>query len=278
MFRFVNTSTTGIVQTFGKFSRSCGPGLRFYVPILQKFNIVSNRIHQLDSNIEIKTKDNVFVRLELAIQYQIKPDNSAKAYFSLHHPKSQINAYVENTVRSQVPKMDLDQLFESHSEISEQVNRFVNEKMKDFGYDIVNTLVVDITPASEVKGAMNKINASQRLKEAAKNEAEAAYIRDVRQAEADRDRKRLQGEGVSLQRQAVIQGYEGGIQKMSDSLNLSSREVSDLVLRVQYMDMMEMIGKSNNAKVVYLDQNSDGLLKSVMRANESSGNLPQDPQ
>lgn len=270
MFRFVDTSTTGIVKTFGKFTRTCNPGLRFYVPIVQTFDIVNNRISQLTSCVEIKTKDNVFVKLSLAIQYQIKPENSESAYFSLDKPYSQIHSYVENTVRSQVPKMSLDALFESHSDISNQVNHFVNIKMNEFGFDIINTLITDILPTKEVKDAMNKINASLRLKEAAQNEADSLYIREIKQAEAERDRKRLHGEGISQQRCAIVKGYSEGVENMSHSLGLSTKEVSDIVLRIQYMDMMEVIGKSDNAKVVYIDQNSDNTFKSITRANDVS--------
>lgn len=268
MLRFVNSSTTGVVQTFGKFTRLAPPGLHFYIPIVQRFDTVCNRLRQIDSKIKIKTKDNVFVELSIAIQFQVKSKNSGIAFFSLQSPYDQINAYVENTVRSQVPLMDLDKLFESHNEISDKVNMYVNDMMKDYGYDIVNTMIKDISPSKDVQHAMNQINASQRLREAAKNEAEALYIKEIRQAEADRDRKRLQGEGTSQQRQAIMDGYQKSIQNASNNLNMTSKEVSDMVLQIQHLDMLELIGRSDNAKVIFVDKNNSKLQNNIMEANQ----------
>ena len=116
MFKFISTSTTGVCQTFGRFTGTKGPGLRFYIPFVQRITPVSNRLTQDSFNFEVKTKDNVFATLGLCVQYQIKPQNTEKAFFSLANPSEQLDAYIENVVRAQVPKMKLDELFESQDE------------------------------------------------------------------------------------------------------------------------------------------------------------------
>jgi regulator of protease activity HflC (stomatin/prohibitin superfamily) len=253
MFRFIPTATTGVRQTFGRFSGLCKPGLNFYVPILRKITPVSNQIMNKNFRMRVKTRDNVFTDLHVGVQLQVKPEDTERAFFSLDDPNEQIDTYVQNVVRSRVPGMKLDELFESQGDIGTAVRAELDEKMGDYGYTIVDTLVNDISPDPEVMRAMNAINASERMKEAAKNEAEAEYIRKVREAEADRDRKILQGEGISGQRLAILKGLQDGVESMSDSLNMSPKEVSEFVLRIQNMDMMEMIGTSNNAKTVFLD-------------------------
>ncbi len=44
MFKFIPTMNTGVVQTFGKFTRLAAPGLTFYIPYIQKIQLVSNRL------------------------------------------------------------------------------------------------------------------------------------------------------------------------------------------------------------------------------------------
>jgi regulator of protease activity HflC (stomatin/prohibitin superfamily) len=112
-FKIIQTSTTGLVQTFGRYTRTVQPGLRFHFPLIQKITPISNRLRQESFDFEVKTKDNVFTNLGLAVQYRIHSEDSSTAYFSLDNPHDQLNSYIENVVRSSVPKMNLDQLFEA---------------------------------------------------------------------------------------------------------------------------------------------------------------------
>lgn len=268
-FKFIQQSTSGIVQTFGRYSRTVKPGLRLYIPVIQKITPISHRLKQDTFRFEVKTKDDTFTKLGLAVQYRIEEKNADKAFFSLEDPVHQMNAYIENVVRAKVPKMELNDLFSSQDEICDTVASTLASKMDEHGFTIVNTLVTEIEPAKEVKDAMNKINASARLKEAAKNEADAHYIKEVRQAEADRDRKRLQGEGISQQRQAIMRGYQAGIADMSKHLGLNNGRIIDLVMNTQHLDTLESIGKSANTKTVFLNhQPSSSFRSDIIQAQE----------
>lgn len=269
-FKFIQTSTTGVVQTFGKFTRTVGPGLNFYVPFVQKITPISNRLQQSTFDFEVKTKDNVFARLNLAIQYKIQPNKTEEAFFSLDDPVGQIDAYIENVVRSKVPGMELDSLFESQDDICRSVSESLCEKMERYGFTIENTLVTNIEPSKDVKEAMNRINATERMKAAAKNEADANYITMVRQAEADKDRKRLQGEGMSEQRLAILRGYEEGVGHMATNLGVTPQDVISFVLKTQHLDTVEAIGRSNNAKTIFYNHNpgSESLRDSIIQGKE----------
>lgn len=176
MFRFIKTADTGVKQTFGKFTGLCEPGLNFYIPGIQQITPVSNKVIEKVFILSVKTKDNVFTDLHLSIQLQIKAEDTKKAYFSLGDPRDQIASYVQNVVRSHTPKMTLDELFESQSDISNSVSEHLQSKMSDYGYTILDTLINDIVPAHIVSDSMNQINASERLKVAAKNEAEIMHL------------------------------------------------------------------------------------------------------
>lgn len=69
-------------------------------------------------------------------------------------------------------------------------------------------MITAIDPPERVKGAMNDVYASEREREAARNKADAEYITLIRRAEADKERKRLQGEGISEQRKAILSGQK----------------------------------------------------------------------
>lgn len=80
---------------------------------------------------------------------------------------------------------ELDESFASKDEIAANVRTSLTQVMRDYGYEIRNTLVTDISPDSKVKASMNEINASRRLKEAASHKAEADKTQQVKAAEAE---------------------------------------------------------------------------------------------
>lgn len=265
---FIDTNTTGILQTFGKFSGTKAPGLRFYIPIMQTMSIVSNKLEQLGFNFEVKTKDDVFLNLGLKVQYQVMPEDSSKAFFLLSSPENQMDAFIENAVRSIVPQMTMNQVFESQNDICGQVNDRLATKMANYGFTIRDTLVTSIQPPKEVQDAMNHIKASERRREASKNEADANYILEVRNAEADRDRKILQGEGISGQRLAILKGYERGVDDMAIKFGLTPRDIIAFVMETQKLDTMESIGKSSNTKTLFFDTSVDSHTRNIIRARE----------
>lgn len=265
----IKTSSTGVLQSFGKFSRTLDAGLHLYVPFIQRIDTVSNRLRQSDFKFEVKTKDNVFAILDIAVQHTVLPEDTEKAFYSLSNYESQTRSYIENVVRAQVPKMSLDQLFESQDQISQDVSENLQHRMKQYGYTIEKTLITSVEPDHKVKQAMNEINASLRLKEAVKHKADAEYISRVREAEADKDRKRLQGEGMSQQRLAILSGYKIGVSEMASSLGLTPKDVIDFVMSTQHLDTIETIGKSQNCKTIFLNhQPKNRLIEDIVAADE----------
>lgn len=272
MFKFIQTSSTGIVQTFGKFSRVAAPGLNFYIPFIQNICVVDNRLQQKNFQFEAFTADNVSTHLGIAVQFQVEPEDSEKAFFSMSDPYQQINAFIENVVRSEVPKITLLDLFKQQDNISNSVHNSLSDMMKKYGYKICNTLIVSVDPAFKVKEAMNQVYESEQLKIVAKNQADASYISQVRDAEADRDRKILQGQGISGQRLEILKGYEQGVDEMAQKLGITSKDVVDFVLSTQHLDAIERIGTSNNTKTIFLDHkpgsNHLSMRDEMLQANQ----------
>ena len=54
----------------------------------------------MDCVLETKTKDNVFVTVKVAVQYQVIKKKIYQAHYLLENPEMQMRAYVFDTVRS----------------------------------------------------------------------------------------------------------------------------------------------------------------------------------
>jgi len=201
--------------------------------------------------IETKTKDNVFVKLKVSVQFKVLPDRVYDAFYKLEYPHDQITSYVFDVVRAEVPKLILDDVFERKDNIAVAVKRELNEAMTTYGYDIINTLITDIDPDIQVKNAMNRINAADREKVAAEYEAEASRIRIVAKAEAESESKRLQGQGIANQRREIAQGLVESVDVLN-KVGINSQEASALIVVTQHYDTLQAIGADSRSNLILL--------------------------
>jgi len=276
----VDTGTRKIVQRFGRFLRVADPGLNFKVPFIDQIAAAGHidddgdrdepmdmRIQQLDLEVETKTKDNTFVKVYLAIQYQVI--DAEKAFYKLDDPKAQISAYVFDVVRSQVPHMLIDEAFEKKNEIANQVKGELSQDMGDFGYEIIGALVTDVEPEGRVKAAMNDIVASQRERIAAEARGEASKILAIKAAEAEAESKKLQGEGIANQRKAIVAGLQESVQAFEKTTGVEAKEVMSMVLLTQYFDTLKEIGATGKSNTILMPH-SPGALQDLLTQLQGS--------
>jgi len=257
----VTQQTAAIVERFGRFKRIGKAGLNFKIPIIDRIaGRLSLRVQQLDVRVETKTKDNVFVFVIVSVQYYVLPDKVVDAFYRLQDPKMQITSFVFDTVRARVPSIVLDDLFEKKDDIAQAVKTELDTVMDDFGYGIIKALVTDIDPDAKVKASMNEINAAQRLREAAIQQAEADKIRVVKAAEGEAESKALQGQGIANQRKAIIEGLKESVESFSSNIQgTNAQDVMNLVLMTQYFDTIKDIGLSGKGNTILIPHSPGGM-------------------
>ena len=248
----VKQQSSAIVERFGRFLVVRRPGLHIKIPLVDKIaGRLSLRILQLDVIVETKTKDDVFVKLKVSVQYKVIEEKVFDAFYRLDFPQDQITSYVFDVVRAEVPKMILDDVFEKKDEIANAVKSELNDAMSNYGYDIIKALVTDIDPDAEVKTAMNKINAAERQKVAAQYEGDAARILIVEKAKAEAESKRLQGQGIADQRREIARGLEESVDVLNN-VGINSQEASALIVVTQHYDTLQSVGGETNSNLILL--------------------------
>ncbi|MEZ4854367.1 SPFH domain-containing protein [Flavobacterium sp.] len=251
-FFTVKQQTAVIIERFGKFNSIRNSGLQLKIPVIDRVaGRVNLRIQQLDVIIETKTKDNVFVKLKVSVQFKVLQEKVYEAFYKLEYPHDQITSYVFDVVRAEVPKLKLDDVFERKDDIAVAVKRELNDAMSTYGYDIINTLITDIDPDIQVKNAMNRINAADREKTAAEYEAEASRIRIVAKAKAEAESKRLQGQGIADQRREIARGLVESVDVLN-GVGINSQEASALIVVTQHYDTLQSIGADTNSNLILL--------------------------
>ncbi|XP_059447778.1 hypersensitive-induced response protein 1-like [Corylus avellana] len=261
----VDQSTVAIRETFGKFDDVLEPGCHClpWVFGTQIAGHLTLRVQQLDVRCETKTKDNVFVTVVASIQYRAIANKASDAFYKLSNTRGQIQSYVFDVIRASVPKLELDSVFEQKNEIAKAVEQELEKAMSAYGYEIVQTLIVDIEPDEHVKRAMNEINAAARMRVAANEKAEAEKILQIKRAEGDAESKYLAGLGIARQRQAIVDGLRDSVLAFSVNVpGTTSKDVMDMVLVTQYFDTMKEIGASSKSNAVFIPH-GPGAVKDV---------------
>lgn len=277
IFFMVEQQTIAIVERFGKFARVARPGLNILIPFIERIaGRVSLRVRQLDIPVETKTKDNVFVKVTVSVQFHALTEKIYEAFYRLENPEAQIRSFIFDVVRAQVPKIILDDVFEKKDDIANAVKNELTEMMDSFGYGIVKALVTDIDPDAKVKNAMNEINEAQRLRVAANERGEAEKILKIKQAEADARSKALQGQGIADQRSAIVNGLRESVSEFQKSVSgTSAADVMSLVLMTQYFDTLKEVGASSKTNTIliphspgHMNDLSDQLRNAIITGNQ----------
>ena len=247
----VRQQSVAIIERFGKYQKLSNSGIHLRAPFgIDKIAArVQLRLLQSEIVVETKTQDNVFVTMNVATQYRVNEQNVTDAYYKLMRPEAQIKSYIEDALRSSVPKLTLDELFEKKDEIALEVQKQVAEEMSTYGYIIVKTLITKVEPDAEVKQSMNEINAAQRKRVAAQELAEA---------EAEKDR--LHGVGIAEQRKAIVDGLADSIKELKGAnVELTEEQIMSILLTNQYLDTLNNFAEKQGNNTIFLPANPNGV-------------------
>jgi regulator of protease activity HflC (stomatin/prohibitin superfamily) len=248
LFFIVKQKTAVVIERLGKFHRIASSGFNLKIPLIdKKAGIVNLRVMELPVEVETKTKDDVFVRMIVSVQYYVVESNEGirQSFYKFDNPARQIQSYVFDSIRSEVPNMLLDDVFSEKDKIARAVQTELSETIEEYGFAIIKALITDIDPDAKVKHAMNEINAAKRMKEAAKEYAEADKIKVVAAAEAEATSKKLQGQGIADQRVAIANGLKFSVEEVKGAMEdgVTGREVMNMLFMTQHYDTISRLAE-----------------------------------
>jgi len=229
----VRQQSVAIIERFGKYQKLSNSGIHLRAPFgIDKIAArVQLRLLQSEIVVETKTQDNVFVTMNVATQYRVNELNVTDAYYKLMRPEAQIKSYIEDALRSSVPKLTLDELFEKKDEIALEVQKQVAED-----------------------------NAAQRKRVAAQELAEADKIKIVTAAEAEAEKDRLHGVGIAEQRKAIVDGLADSIKELKGAnVELTEEQIMSILLTNQYLDTLNNFADKQGNNTIFLPANPNGV-------------------
>jgi len=256
----IRQKEVAIIERMGRFAKIVGAGPYIVKPFERVARKLSLKVHEMQVSVETKTSDDVFVKLIIAVQYQVIPERAKEAFYELANPIQQIESYIFDEVRSTVPNMGLDEVFRNKEQIARAVQENLRETMEKYGYGIIGALVNDIDPDARVKEAMNEINAAQRMRKASEEKGEAEKILRIKKAEAEAESTMLNGKGIAGQRKAIVDGLRESVEEFKDGVSgATTQDILQLILMTQYFDMLKEVGGTSRNSTILVPHSPGGL-------------------
>ncbi len=176
---------------------------------------------------------------------------------------------VEGTVRTYVASKRQAEILGSRKDIVEYVKEQLDVSLEDWGYQLIDLQITDITFDKVILDSMSKVVASNNLKAAAENEGQALLITKTKAAEADgnaikiaaeaeREAARLRGQGVALFRQEVAHGMSEAAEQMKQA-NLDT----NVILFSMWTESIKNFAEYGKGNVIFLDGSPDGMERTM---------------
>ena len=273
--RVVQQNTVYVIEFLGRFNRIMTAGLNFKIPILER---VAEKVTLRQQNFSLKniypSKDKVIVDISTNLIYAVDPtEESVKKYsYSLVSREQSIGAIIENSLRTYVAKETHEGILEKKEELAAHIRGDLEKQFSEWGMVIFSFQIMEVSFTPTITHAMSEVVASQQLMKAASNKGEAIKIQAVKEAEAEKERKRLQGEGIALEREAIATGLRQSVEIIKQATGQSNVEIMAILTLNQYLDTMKSIGITPNTKVLFLDSSAGKtgeIMKQFMAAFES---------
>ncbi|MDD2907343.1 MAG: SPFH domain-containing protein [Candidatus Gracilibacteria bacterium] len=274
--RIVSPNTVKTVEFFGKYNRVLRAGLNFIIPFVEWTK--SQTLYRKNFPIDVEgiTGDNVTGYIGLNVIYYIEDDkndtqdgNIYKSIYNIDDPKTMMRSTIDEQLRAMMVTFTHKNIFEKREEIGEAIEERLRVKLATFGYRLDSIQVRDVKLESSVMAAMNKIVETQKLKEAALNEAEAKKIMQVKEAEAEKESKILLGEGMAGQRMKIAEGFKESVDliKQTDS-SLNAEKVLQFLLDSSRIETLGNIGSKENSKLIYLNEDLEGRASKLVSGSD----------
>lgn len=282
-FMFVEENTCRVIERFGKFQSIKHSGLRWRIPIIDSVKkVVGFEMQNLPTTVNTKLKDNAFVAVEFVQQFWVTKDDGTvrKLVYELGaNYEDRIQERVHNEARSVLNRLDLNEVFDKKDEIGHEVEVELKKWLAGYGITLEATLTNDVNPSSDVVASMNEKKRAEFELQTAELQAEADYKKTVRAAEARREGKIADGQGIAGQRNAIFGNIRDTVLAMNEAFSgeVPVEQILHHVLELQRLDTQEQIAKNSDTTTVFVpyrggtqsEDMSEEILKGTLAAKST---------
>jgi regulator of protease activity HflC (stomatin/prohibitin superfamily) len=245
--RVVPQARAGVVERFGRYSRTLTPGLTIVVPFVDRIRQVVDLREQVVSfpPQPVITEDNLVVNIDSVIYFQVTEAKAAT--YEIANYIQAIEQLTVTTLRNVIGSMTLEKTLTSRDNINAELRGVLDEATGKWGIRVNRVELKAIDPPGSIQDAMEKQMRAERDKRAAILQAEGQKQSQILTAEGEKQSAILRAEG---RREATILEAEGQAKAIDTVFRAIHEGNPDQgLLAYQYLQMLPQIAQGSANKV-----------------------------
>lgn len=262
--RIVPQSEKYVVERFGRLKSVLGPGINFIVPYLDR---VAHKISILERQLpnaeqDAITTDNVLVKVETSVFYRITEPE--KTVYRIRDVDGAIATTVAGIVRSEIGKMELDQVQSNRNELTQQIREQVRAMVDDWGIEVTRAEILDVNLDEATRAAMLQQLNAERARRAQVTEAEGRK----RAVELAADADLYAAEQAAKARRISAEAEAYATQTVAAAINENGLEAAQYQIALKQVEALTKVGEGAGKQTVIVPAqaldafaNAFGMLK-----------------
>lgn len=257
--RIVPQGSKHVVQRLGKYHATLAPGLNIIIPYIDTvaYKVTTKDIVLDIPSQEVITKDNVVI-IANAVAY-INIVSPEKAVYGVEDYELAIRNLVQTSLRSIVGEMNLDDALSSRDQIKAKLKASISDDISDWGITLKTVEIQDINPTETMQASMEDQAAAERDRRAVVTRAEGQKQAAILEADGRLEASRRDAEAKVVLAEATREA----IAKVTAAIE--DKELPAVyLLGERYVDAMQNLSKSDNAKFVLLPGDIQATVRGLM--------------
>ncbi|WP_458792268.1 SPFH domain-containing protein [Yoonia sp. MH D7] len=250
--RIVPQSEKFIVERLGRLRAVLGPGINFIVPFLDR---VRHKVSVLERQLpamsqDAITSDNVLVQVETSVFYRIiEPE---KTVYRIRDVDAAISTTVAGIVRSEIGRMELDQVQANRSRLIEAVRDQVAQQVDDWGIEVTRAEILDVNLDQATRNAMLQQLNAERARRAQVTEAEGTK----RAVELNADAELYAAEQAAKGRRVSADAEAYATRAVAAAIAENGLEAAQYQVALKQVEALNKLGSSAGTQTIVLPANA----------------------
>jgi regulator of protease activity HflC (stomatin/prohibitin superfamily) len=231
LIRIVPEQQAWVVEQFGKYQKTMGPGLHLVIPVVQKVayrQLLKEEVIDVPPQMCI-TKDNVQVSVDGVLYLQVM--DPEKASYGIENYRFATAQLAQTTMRSEIGKIELDRSFSERDSLNSAIVQSVDEASDPWGIKVTRYEIKDITPSDTVMNAMEQqvraerekraeILSSEGVREARINSSKGDRQQSINLSQGERQRRINEADGRAQATEILAAATADGIAEVAAAIRM----------------------------------------------------------
>ena len=273
--KIVQQHEQGLIERFGRYRDTVGPGFHMIVPFIEKMKKVDMREQVVDvPPQEVITKDNVVVTVDAVVYYQAT--DPVKLKYNVSNFILAATKLAQTNLRNVIGDMDLDGALTSRETINTELRQILDEATDVWGTRVVRVEIQRIDPPVDVTQAMHRQMKAERERRAVVTEAEGEKRSQILKAEGVKQARILEAEGQAaavrevadaekFRLLTVAEGEGQAVERVFGAIHTGD-PTPDLIA-IKYLEALQGIADGKATKL-FLPLETSGILGSLGAISE----------